>query len=269
MKNPLPSCLSGTFCQGNSEMNKFAIIIPVYNHADAIKHVICNAQKLNLPIIVVDDGSTDETYKNIKDIENIQIIQHTYNLGKGAALTSGFLKAAEIAKWGITLDADGQHNPDNIKDLINALPFEEPTIIIGKRMGMTFAPWTSQFGCKFSNFWVWISGGPLLEDSQSGFRCYPLPEVNAKRYQYEVEVIVKAAWQGMLIMEVPVEVSYFPKGQRISHFHPWKDFFRNTLTFSRLITKRLCTPKLWFHNHRNNCEILVFDVLVHLPEKRV
>jgi hypothetical protein len=115
---------------------------------------------------------------------------------------------------------------------------------------MQAAPWTSRFGRKFSNFWVWAACGVGLSDSQSGFRIYPLPEVlgldvRAGRYQYEIEVLAKAVWRGMPIVEAPVSVSYAPGGRRISHFQPWGDFVRNSRTFGRLIVRRVFTPRLW------------------------
>jgi hypothetical protein len=154
------------------------------------------------------------------------------------------------ADWAICLDADGQHDPREIHGLIRAIPKHRRPIVIGKRKDMTSAPWTSRWGRRFSNFWVWISSGVLLADSQSGYRIYPLPEiikldVAAQRYQYEVEVLAKAAWQGIPIIEVPVGVSYSPDGPRISHFRPGLDFVRNSKTFSRLIVKRVLTPRLW------------------------
>jgi hypothetical protein len=120
------------------------------------------------------------------------------------------------------------------------------TIIVGKREGMSggYVPWTSRFGRGFSNFWVWVSGGTWIADSQSGFRLYPLPEtlelgVAARRYQFEVEVLVLARRRGIATTEVPVSVVYQPKGVRVSHFRPWGDFFRNFATFYRLICSRL------------------------------
>jgi hypothetical protein len=106
------------------------------------------------------------------------------------------------------------------------------------------APWTSRFGREFSNFWVRVSGGPRVTDSQSGFRIYPLPEtlqlpVKARRFQFEVEVLVQARWHGLPVIERPVGVDYRPGGQRISHFHPFFDFLRNFGLFARLITTRL------------------------------
>jgi len=98
-------------------------------------------------------------------------------------------------------------------------------------------------GRGFSGFWVWASGGPALSDSQTGFRVYPVPETlalptRARRFQFEVEVLVHARRAGIPICEVPVGVDYAPPGGRVSHFHPWRDFGRNAATFTRLIATR-------------------------------
>jgi glycosyltransferase involved in cell wall biosynthesis len=231
----------------------FAVVIPVYNHGATVAEVIRKAQHHHLPVIVVDDGSTDKTYEALQSIPGIRVLRHTRNRGKGAALVTGMREAAGIARWAICLDADGQHDPDDIGPLLAAVPATGCAIIIGKRVGMETAPWTSRFGRKFSNFWVWVSGAARLSDSQSGFRIYPLPEVlhldiRSGRYQYELEVLAKAAWQGIPAIEIPVSVTYAPAGSRISHFHPWRDFCRNTQTFSRLITRRVFSPRLWTCN---------------------
>ena len=83
-----------------------------------------------------------------------------------------------------------------------------------------------------------------MADSQSGFRIYPLPEslnlkVTSRRFQFEVEILVKAGWEKLPVIEVPVSVSYAPGKERISHFRPFIDFLRNTFTFTRLITQRI------------------------------
>jgi len=122
--------------------------------------------------------------------------------------------------------------------------------VVGARHDMHAAPWTSRSGRTFSNFWVRVSGGPRITDTQSGFRVYPIPEtldlaVTARRYQYEIEVLVKACRQGIPVIEVPVGVVYQADIPRISHFHPFLDFLRNTGTFSRLIIRRIFTPGLW------------------------
>jgi len=229
-----------------AKKGKFAVIIPVYNHEQGIEDVIKKSLKLDLPVFVVDDGSTDFSYDKISNIKGIYPSQHPENRGKGAALTTGFTQAAKIADWAITIDADGQHNPHDALKMIQAIPVNERPIVVGMRQGMMGkeVPWTSRFGRKFSNFWIVLSGGPRMADSQSGFRIYPLPEslelhVIARRFQFEIEILVKAAWQKLPVIEVPVSVNYAPGKERISHFRPFVDFLRNTCTFTRLITQRI------------------------------
>ncbi|MCJ7772345.1 MAG: glycosyltransferase family 2 protein [Desulfobacterales bacterium] len=231
---------------GISKKGRFAIIIPAYNHEHAIEDVINASLKLNFPVFVVDDGSTDSTYARIKSIRDICLLQHPRNEGKGAAILTGFAEAVKIADWAITIDADGQHIPEDALNLIEAIPEDERPFIVGMREGMLGkdVPWTSRFGRKFSNFWVLLSGGPKLKDSQSGFRIYPLPEaidmeVRARRYQFEVEILVKAKRHQIPVVEAPVRVNYMGGTQRISHFRPLVDVIRNTLTFAVLIIERI------------------------------
>ncbi|MCI5222984.1 MAG: glycosyltransferase family 2 protein [Candidatus Electrothrix sp. AR4] len=223
-----------------------AIIIPVYNHGKQIGEVIHKTRQLGLPIFVVDDGSSDSTKDILQAIEGITVLRHPENLGKGAALLTGF-RAAEGYNWALTLDGDGQHHPEDAELFLRAVQDDERCLVIGKRQGMknnVNVPWTSRFGRGFSNFWVWAAGGSFLADSQSGFRLYPLPEalhldVQSRRYQFEVEILVKARQRGITLKEVPIQVVYQPKGIRVSHFQPWQDFQRNSITFNRLIWNRI------------------------------
>lgn len=223
-----------------------AIVIPVYNHGPQIAAVLAAARPLGLPIIVVNDGSTDSTATVLKQQEGITLLQHAENQGKGAALLTGFAEAARTCDWALSIDADGQHDPADAQALLATAERGERRIVVGNRQGMAgiHVPWTSRFGRGFSNFWVLVSGGPRIEDSQSGYRLYPLPEtlrlgVVARRYQFEVEVLVRAKRAGIDTVEVPVSVVYQPKGVRVSHFRPWHDFLRNSSTFSRLICSRI------------------------------
>ncbi len=226
-----------------------AIIIPVYNHEQQIAGVVHQALELDLPVFVVNDGSSDGTADILATIEGIIVLHHPENRGKGAALLTGFGAACKKeCDWAVTLDGDGQHRPDDAKKLLGAVADGRRCIVVGRREGMTkesqHVPWTSRFGRGFSNFWVRVSGGPTMRDSQSGFRLYPLPEVlelgvRARRYQFEVEVLVRARQSGLATIEVPVSVVYQPRGERVSHFRPWMDFGRNSTTFTRLIVARI------------------------------
>jgi len=223
-----------------------AVIIPVYNHRQRVAEVIRQALALGLPVFVVDDGSTDGTAAVLATLAGITVLHHPLNQGKGAALLTGFAAAAPGCDWALTIDADGQHRPADGTALLAVVRRGDRVIVVGCRQGMSgeHVPWTSRFGRLFSNFWVRAAGGPKLADSQSGLRLYPLPEtlelgVRARRYQFEVEVLVRARRRGIATVEVPVSVVYQPKGERVSHFRPWVDFGRNSATFSRLIWSRL------------------------------
>ncbi len=229
-----------------------AIVIPVYNHGTQVRGVVEKCLQLRLPVIVVDDGSTDSTPSVLASFSSVTVMHHERNQGKGAALLTGFAAALPIADWAVTIDADGQHDPEDILSLISvigAVPEGQRPLVIGKRMGMGHGnvPWTSRWGRRFANFWVWASCGRWLSDSQSGFRVYPLPEAlrlgtRGRRYQFEVEVLVRAVWRGIPINEAPVHAIYGPPEERVSHFNPCLDFWRNTQTFARLITTRILIP---------------------------
>ena len=231
------------------DRERFAVVIPVYNHEQKIEDVVNGAMKLGFPVIVVNDGSTDGTGEKIKHIRGIRILEHGVNLGKGAALKTGLAEASCIADWAITMDADGQHDPQDAWRLIRAIPDNQRALVIGVRSNMVGrdVPWTSSFGRQFSNFWVWASGGGWIPDTQSGFRIYPVPEtlelnIKADRFQFEVEVLARAGWKRMPVCCAPVQVSYTPGMERISHFRPFIDFMRNFFTFTRLITRRIFVP---------------------------
>jgi glycosyltransferase involved in cell wall biosynthesis len=234
---------------GENKINRFAFVIPVYNHAATVAQVVQEARELGYPVFVVDDGSTDETSLRLKEIKGIHRLRHPRNEGKGAAILTGLMAASHVADYAITVDADGQHYPEDALKLIEAIPAKKRPLVVGAREGMSASqgahiPWTSRFGRKFSNFWVWMSGGPMLSDSQSGMRIYPLPEsmslnVKARRFQFEVEILVQARRRGIPIIEAPIRVVYSADGSRISHFRPFIDFLRNARTFTRLIFTRI------------------------------
>ena len=231
-------------------LSRTAFIIPVYNHAGTLGAVIEKVLAYDRPLFVVDDGSTDDTPRVLEGLSGVTVIRHPVNLGKGAALMTGFAAAAPCCDWVLTLDADGQHDPLDALSLIGAVAANARPIVLGKRVDMAQkgAPWTSRWGRGFSNFWVFAASGLVLSDTQSGFRLYPLPESlqlhpQAKRFQFEVEVLVLASWSGIPVVEAAVSVHYPLPGQHVSHFRPGRDFWRNTLTFSRLLARRLLFPR--------------------------
>ncbi len=229
---------------------QFSFVIPVYNHAASLASVIDGCIELGLPVIVVDDGSTDGITDVLARYDDITVIRHERNSGKGEAIRSGLKEALKISDFAVTIDADGQHVPGDAVRMMESIQEGARPIVIGARKNMQgdeTIPWTSRFGRKFSNFWVRLSGGPVLTDTQSGFRIYPAKEIlrlksRARRFQFEVEILTLANWNKIPVYEVPVSVVYPEHGKRISHFRPIIDFLRNSSTFTRLIAMRLFLP---------------------------
>ena len=181
------------------------VIIPTYNNDKTLNRVIEGVLIYTNQIIIVDDGSTDQTSAILKTYPNLKPIHFSKNKGKGMALREGFKKALSLGyNYAITIDSDGQHYPDDIPVFIEALKKYKDALFIGSRnMTHDSVPKGSSFGNKFSNFWFWAETGIKLTDTQSGFRLYPLNPISKIKYytnkfEFEIEVIVKAAWRGVL-----------------------------------------------------------------------
>lgn len=239
-----PCCLS----PGQNKPGRVACVVPVYNHAEKAAPVIRKIIDMGFPVFVVDDGSTDPASRKLDLLQGAVVVRHEENRGKGAALLTGFAEAAKVADWAITIDGDGQHDPSDIARLVDVLTESNRGLVVGRRSDedLENAPWTSRFGRKFSNFWVRVSGGQRLADTQSGFRVYPLPEIldlnpRARRFQFEVEILVLASWASIPVVEAEVGVVY--DSARVSHFRPFVDFWRNFFTFTRLIAWRVLSTK--------------------------
>jgi len=197
-------------------------------------------------VLVVDDGSTDVDVEALFADTDIEVLRHFENRGKGAALLSALEYLKERgATWMVSVDADGQHNPDDLPTFFPKLGKEPASIVVGARdFSGENIPGGSKFGRKFSNFWIKLECGASVSDSQSGFRAYPVGllsqmKLRGNRYDFEVEVLTKAVWQGLAIKEVPISVHYPPKEERISHFDQWKDNVRLTGRHTLLVSRRL------------------------------
>lgn len=222
-----------------------AIVIPLYNHGDSVRQVVQDALALGLPVIVVDDGSTDGGTKHLHDLP-ITCLRHAQNRGKGAAIRSGAAEARrQNASHIITLDADSQHKPEDIRLFLPHIQQQPHAIIVGARdFSVAHVPASSRFGRAFSGFWMRVQTGLGVSDMQSGFRCYPLEifdclSLSEKHYSFEVEVLVKAAWAGFAIVEVPISVYYPPPHLRRSHFLSIRDNVRISLLNTKLTVRAL------------------------------
>ena len=224
---------------------KACVIIPTYNNSITIQSVIESVLDYTRNVIVVNDGSTDDTENIIQQFQKqVTTISYKPNNGKGFALRTGFKKAIELGyKFAITIDSDGQHFANDLPLFIKKLQEEGPALIMGARNMSTAenVPGKSSFGNKFSNFWYKVETGITLPDTQTGYRLYPLEPISkmkffTRKYEFEIEVIVRLAWAGVKVVSVPITVYYPPAEERISHFRPFKDFTRISGVNTVLVT---------------------------------
>lgn len=221
------------------------LVIPTYNNRSTLRQVVEGSLKTGLTILVVNDGSTDSGPDTIADLK-VEQLNLPKNKGKGVAIQAA-------AKWAqenhfshiITMDADGQHSPSNVSKFVEKIKKNPSSIILGARdFDSTDAPESSKFGRKFSNFWVRISTGISVTDSQSGFRAYPVDAIRrirclSHRYNYEVEILVKGIWAGLTVQSVNIAVNYNSKSIETSHFRPFVDNTRISLTYTYLVIRNL------------------------------
>lgn len=252
---------------------RFVIAIPVYNHPQTVTQVAAECLRItDLPILIVDDGSTipvEELFQKEKTTPSprLHFQRHAMNRGKGTALQTAFRWALGHGYTHIiTIDADGQHFPEDIPRMMKR-SLENPwALILGDReMNAANIPPSSQFGKKFSNFWIQFETQQTVGDSQSGFRIYPLFHVQnlnffSSHYDFEVEVLTRLLWQGVKVENVKVRVDYQPGGKaRITHFDKWRDNLRISILNSMLVTIALLRNT---HNRFLNALALGLGVFV-------
>ena len=209
-------------------LNKICILIPAYKAQLTIGSVLKKVQSLGIDTIVVNDGSSDETKKVVLEY-GVYLLEHPFNLGKGAALRTGFQYILEKGyELVITLDADGQHDPSEIPLLFEMFQSVEPDILIASRIRefyrMTF----------LRRFWNRLGAKAVarlchsdITDSQSGFRLIRV-EVMKKidllttGFETELELLIKACKKGFRVLSIPINIPEID-GKFSSHFRPVTD----------------------------------------------
>jgi glycosyltransferase involved in cell wall biosynthesis len=212
---------------------KVLAVVPAFQAETHVADVVLGLLRALPPsdgprVLVVDDGSTDQTAAEAERAGAL-VLRHQKNLGKGAALRSGMRFAEERGIGAVvTVDADGQHPPDEAARLARDDAPREALVLGVRDLARDCAPRPSRFSNGFSNVFLSWFGGITLHDSQCGLRRYPVPETLAlgarsNGYAFEAETLLRAARLGWRIVEVPIRVIYPPPAERISHFHAVRD----------------------------------------------
>lgn len=236
---------------------KIFALIPAYNEAGTLPGIVADTARQVDQLIVVDDGSQDGTRTCLDPMPgNVTVLRHDSNLGKGASLRDGFQAALNAgASHVVTLDADGQHSPDDIPRLLEALGDRQDTLIIGeRRVKRQAAPKYRRYANAFADFWISLAAGERIYDSQSGFRIYPsglldtlnhLPRLSSG-FAFETELLITAVYQGFNLCYVPIE-SLYKSGARASHYRAVPD----TTKIVWVVAGMLLNPKLFIPRLRH------------------
>lgn len=268
------------------KQNAVCLVIPTYNNGGTVADVVRHALEYCEDIIVVNDGSTDDTARILesqamevpqtaetRDGEplrtNVTIVTHPINKGKGKALATGLREALRRGfRYAITMDADGQHYASDLPAFAEALASHPDTLIVGSRQfGLPNMPQKSSFANRFSNFWFTVQTGKKLPDTQTGFRLYPLNKMGqmkllSSRYEAELALLVRSAWRGINILPIPINVYYPPKEERVSHFRPGMDFFRISVlnTFFTFAAILYGYPAMLYHHIKKKLKTESFSM---------
>lgn len=205
-------------------------IVPCYNEEANIARVVQAVRKHLDVCIVVDDCSTDGTFK-AASAAGARVLRHELNMGKGMALKHGFaLAAASGCSAAVTLDGDGQHDPEEIPRFLSAFETGRFDIVLGDRMGdLASMPWVRRLTNRFTSWCVTRMAGVPIRDSQVGFRLISLDTWQAlnlagRRFDLESEIIIKACRNGARVTAVPIRTIY--NGTENSKIRPLADTYR-------------------------------------------
>lgn len=224
------------------------IVIPIYNHKDAIGATVAHLAVHGLPIFVVDDGSDEATQQVLAQLAReyaaqLTLLRLPVNGGKGAAVMAG-LRAARDAHYthALQIDADGQHDATDVPRFIEAARAEPGAVILGRPVYDESVPKARLYGRYLTHVWVWIETLSLtIRDSMCGFRLYPLALACdlidsvqlPTRMDFDIEILVRLYWRRAAFRSIPTRVTYASDG--VSHFDVLWDNVRISRSHTRLV----------------------------------
>jgi glycosyltransferase involved in cell wall biosynthesis len=223
--------------KNSAHSHRFCALIPAYNLSQTISEVVRQTREHLREILVIDDGSQDETARLARE-SGAKVLRIAKNQGKGWALRKGFKHLLEKPWEGVvTLDGDLQHDPAEIPNLIREHDKSEAQIVIGSRMAETEKmPWIRYWTNRIGVYCIsWAVGQPLT-DTQSGFRVYGRKVIETiplwtSRYDTETEILLKAGLLGMKITYVPIKTIYYEDDNSSSSFRAFPDTFLICMVF--------------------------------------
>jgi glycosyltransferase involved in cell wall biosynthesis len=237
------------------------ILIPVYNHEKPLPGIVARLAAHQLDCLLLDDGSDASCAAVIRGLAEqyawVDSIRVEVNQGKGAALKIGIQAAlARGYTHALQVDADGQHDLDDVETFLNAARQAPEAIVIGRALFDASIPKLRYYARYLTHIWVHINTlSWAIPDSMCGYRIYPLASSAQlirniemeNRMGFETEILVRLYWQGVSVISIPTQVRYPLDG--VSHFRAWEDNLLLSQTHARLFFGMLLRwPKLLFRH---------------------
>ena len=244
-------------------MSKYSIVIPVYNHPHYLADLVQHLEQFQFPIILVTDGSHAECTAILRKLDQqfdqVSLIEHVENKGKGQAVITGLRYAAHIGMThALQLDADGQHHWDDVAKFFQLSQQQPEAVVIGQPIFDASVPKKRLYGRYATHIWVWINSLSLdIKDSMCGFRIYPLdktiPILDKAKFQprmgFDSEILVRLKWENTPFINIPTPVIYPEHG--VSHFDVWRDNVGLSKAHATLFAGMLIRfPKLIWHKFK-------------------
>lgn len=236
-----------------TSLRQLAVIIPAYKPSSGLADIVRGIHRHGFgKIVVVNDGADESdprVFSEINTIPDVDVLTHAVNLGKGSALKNAFnhvLVSYKDIKGVVTMDADGQHNPDDVFSVANTLLANLDSLILGVRKFKRNVPFRSQFGNILTKNIFHFLTGKNISDTQTGLRGIPtgylkkLIPIRSSRYEFELDMLMMIAAEKQPIVEVPITTIY-EDGNKSSHFNPLLDSFRIYFVFLRFIFVSIIT----------------------------
>lgn len=239
------------------------ILIPVYNHENPLPGIVERLSAYRLPCLLVDDGSDACCAAIIRGLADryswVQSIRLELNQGKGAAVKAGILAAqAQAYSHALQIDADGQHDLDDLAKFLAAARQQPEAVVIGRAIFDASIPKLRYYARYLTHAWVHINTlSCAIPDSMCGYRVYPVAScakliqsiAMENRMGFDTEILVRLYWQGVTVISIPTQVRYPLDG--LSHFRAWEDNLLLSQTHARLFFGMLLRlPKLLARHFR-------------------
>lgn len=230
------------------------VVIPAYQPPDTLLKLVRDITAVGYGVIVVDDGSDDGKqwiFEELESLEDVTVLRHFDNLGKGAALKTAYRYIIDEVKdpstYIVTMDANGQHLPEDMERVVMTARSNPGALVLGVRDFDRSIPMRSKLGNKFTRTVFHMVSHAKVTDTQTGLRAFGyslldyMMQTKGSGYEYEMNVLLNAPRNGIPIVEIPIQTLYLDKSNASSHYHPLRDSLKILTTILKFASASLAS----------------------------